>query len=151
VSFKPSVSATGFTLMELIVVLAIIAVLASLVAPEVLRNASDARTQGARSQIEMFGLALEAYRLDNGVYPSTNQGLTALRTLPVSGEVPRNWRGPYVRRTIPDDPWGRQYQFISPGRENPDSYDLYSLGRDGRPGGSGEDADITSWGGPVRQ
>jgi general secretion pathway protein G len=136
--------------MELIVVIAIIAVLAGLVAPDVLRNAADARTQGARSQIEMFGLALEAYRLDNGVYPSTSQGLAALRTFPSTGEVPRNWRGPYLRRTVPDDPWGRPYQFVSPGRENSESYDLYSLGRDGRAGGEDEDADITSWGGVVR-
>src|ERR671918_724672 len=71
---------------------------------------------------------------------------TMLRPLPVSGEPPRNWRGPYLRRVVPNDPWGRAYLYAAPGRENPETYDLYSLGRDGRSGGEGEDADVTSWG-----
>ena len=83
--------------------------------------------------------------------PTTEQGLGALRTLPVSGEPPRNWRGPYLRRVIPNDPWGRAYVYTAPGRENTETFDLYSLGRDGRPGGEGEDGDVTSWGGEVRQ
>lgn len=141
----------GFTLIELLVVIAILAALAALVAPEVLRNAGDARTQAAKSQIEMLGLALDGYRLDNHAYPSNEQGLAALRTLPVSGELPRNWRGPYLRRVVPVDPWGRPYVYITPGRANPSGFDLYSLGRDGAPGGEGEDADATSWGGPVVQ
>ena len=100
----------GFTLIELLVVIAIIAVLAGVVAPEVLRNAGDAKAQAARSQVEMFGLALDAYRLDNDEYPTTEQGLAALRTMPVvggrNGALPRRWRGPYLRRVVPDDPWG---------------------------------------------
>lgn len=139
----------GFTLIEMIVVIAIIAALAAVVAPEIFRNVSDANEGAARSQIEIFGLALAQYRLDNHVYPTTDQGLSALRTMPRTGEPPRDWRGPYIRRTVPDDPWGRPYVYVSPGRVNPESYDLYSLGRDGRPGGEGEDADVTSWGGPV--
>lgn len=142
---------SGFTLIEILVVLAIIATLAALVGPSVFRNVGDSRAQAARSQLELFALALEQYRLDNHVYPGTEQGLTALRTMPVAGEPPPNWRGPYLRRVVPDDPWRRAYIYVAPGRENPESYDLYSLGRDGRPGGEGEDADVTSWGGPVRQ
>lgn len=141
----------GFTLIEILVVLAIIATLAALVGPSVFRNVGDSRTQAARSQIELFALALEQYRLDNHVYPATEQGLAALRTMPVTGEPPTNWRGPYLRRVVPDDPWRRPYIYVAPGRENPETYDLYTLGRDGRVSGEGEDADITSWGGPVRQ
>ena len=141
----------GFTLIEILVVLAIIATLAALVGPSVFRNVGDSRVHAAKSQVELFALALEAYRLDNHVYPSTEQGLAALRTLPVTGEPPRNWRGPYLRRVVPNDPWGRAYLYVAPGRENSETYDLYSLGRDGRPGGDGEDADVTSWGGAVRQ
>jgi general secretion pathway protein G len=154
VSRKASVASRGrggFTLIEILVVLAIIATLAALVGPSVFRNVGDSRTQAARSQLELFALALEQYRLDNHVYPATEQGLAALRTMPTTGEPPRNWRGPYLRRVVPDDPWGRAYLYEAPGRENPETYDLSSLGRDGRPGGEGEDADVTSWGGAVRQ
>lgn len=143
----------GFTLIELLVVIAIIAVLAGVVAPEVLRNAGDAKAQAARSQVEMFALALDAYRLDNDDYPSTEQGLAALRAMPViggrEGEPPKNWRGPYLRRVVPDDPWGKPYVYVAPGRVNSASYDLYTLGRDGKLGGEGEYADVTSWGGAV--
>ena len=145
----------GFTLIELLVVIAIIAVLAGVVAPEVLRNAGDAKGQAARTQVEMFALALDAYRLDNDEYPTTEQGLAALRTMPVtggaSGALPTRWRGPYLRRVVPDDPWEKPYVYIAPGRVNPQSYDLYTFGRDGKVGGEGEDADVTSWGGPVTQ
>jgi general secretion pathway protein G len=152
VSRKAGSGARGaFTLIEILVVLAIIATLAALVGPAVFRNVGDSRAQAARSQLELFALALEQYRLDNHAYPTTEQGLAALRTMPLSGEPPRNWRGPYLRRVVPDDPWGRAYLYTSPGRENSETYDLYSLGRDGRTGGEGEDADITSWGGPVRK
>lgn len=140
----------GFTLIEILVVLAVIATLAALVGPSVFRNVGDSRMQAARSQLELFALALEQYRLDNHVYPLTEQGLSALRTMPMTGQAAPNWRGPYLRRVVPDDPWGRPYTYVAPGRHNPETYDLYSLGRDGRPGGEGEDADITSWGGEVR-
>ena len=144
---------SGFTLLELLVVIAIIATLAAVVAPSVFRNVGDAKTASAKSQIEIFGLALNQYRIDNGVYPSTTQGLDALRTQPSTvggdGEPPANWRGPYLSRIVPPDPWGRPYVYRAPGLVNTVSYDLYSLGRDGKPGGDGEDADITSWGGPV--
>ena len=133
----------------MLVVIAIIGTLAAVVAPAVFRNVGDAKGNAARSQVELFALALDAYRMDNDAYPSTDQGLSALRTMPTAGEMPRNWRGPYLRRTVPLDPWGRAYVYTSPGRENPTSYDLYTLGRDGKAAGDGEDADITSWGGAV--
>ena len=141
---------SGFTLIEMIVVIAIIATLAAVVAPAVFRNVGDAKSSAAKSQIEVFALALNAYRMDNDVFPSTDQGLAALRTLPTTGDLPRNWRGPYLSKIVPNDPWGRPYVYVSPGTVNQESYDLYSLGRDGKPGGTDEDADITSWGGPVQ-
>ena len=141
----------GFTLLELLVVIAIIATLAAVVAPSIFRNVGDAKVSAAHSQIDVFVLALNAYRLDNDAFPATEQGLEALRTQPVGGVPAANWRGPYLMRVVPPDPWGRPYLFISPGRENPTAFDLYTLGRDGQVGGTGEDADITSWGGPVRQ
>jgi general secretion pathway protein G len=103
----------------------------------------------AKSQVEIFALALDSYRLDNDAFPTTAQGLDALRVLPTVGDPPRNWRGPYLRKLVPHDPWGRPYLYVAPGKENPTSYDVYTLGRDGAIGGEGEDADITSWGGPV--
>jgi general secretion pathway protein G len=150
VSVKRRGSHDGFTLIEMLVVLAIIATLAGVVAPAIFRNAGDAKIQAARSQVETLGLALEAYRLDNDSYPSSDQGLGALWDKPTTGEPPRNWRGPYLRRQVPGDPWGRPYVYASPGKQNPTTYDLYSLGRDGKASGAGEDGDITSWGGGVR-
>jgi general secretion pathway protein G len=137
----------GFTLIELMVVIVVIAILAGLVGPMVFGNVGDAKLQAARAQIELFGLALDAYRLDNDVYPTSAQGLAALRAMPATEPVPRRWRGPYLRKGVPLDPWGRPYLYRAPGEVDPASYDLFSLGRDGRPGGAGEDADITSWGG----
>lgn len=139
----------GFTMLELLVVLAIIATLAAVVAPSLFRNVGDAKTGAASTQIQALALALDGYRLDNDEYPSTEHGLSVLRSLP-SGAMPKNWRGPYLQRAVPLDPWGRAYVYRSPAREDASSFELYTLGRDGRIGGEGEDADITSWGGPVR-
>jgi general secretion pathway protein G len=140
----------GFTLLELLVVLAIIVTLAAVVAPNVFRNVGDAKSGAAKAQIESLVLALNTYRLDNDAFPTTEQGLAALRTLPASGDAPRNWRGPYIQRAVPTDPWGRPFAYVSPGRaEQTGSFELYSLGRDGKVGGEGEDADVTSWDGPV--
>ena len=141
----------GFTLIELLVTIAIIATLAAIVAPALFGNVGEARRNSARSQIQILALALDAYRLDNDAFPTTDQGLEALRTMPVSGEPPGNWKGPYLRQLVPIDPWGRPYVYTAPGLVNPNSYDLYTLGKDGKPGGEGEDADITSWNGPVHQ
>jgi len=141
----------GFTLIELLVVISVIAILAALVAPSVFRNVGDAKVAAAKSDIEAIGLALDAYALHGGSYPTTGQGLAALVTAPSgSTTATTGWRGPYLRKGIPMDPWGHQYAYTSPGIANPASYDLVSFGRDGRPGGQGEDADLTSWGGPAR-
>jgi general secretion pathway protein G len=145
-----SVPRRAFTLIELIVVIAIIATLAAVVAPAIFQNVGDAKISAAKSQVEMLGLALNAYRLDNDRFPTTDQGLEALRTMPVTGDIPRNWRGPYLTRLVPNDPWGRAYVYVAPGARNPRSYDLFTLGRDGSAGGVDEDSDVTSWGGPVR-
>lgn len=143
-------SRVGFTLIEMLVVIAIIATLASVIAPAVFRNVGDSKTAAAKSQVELFAMALGAYRLDNDAYPSTEQGLEALRSLPANGEIRRRWRGPYLTRVLAPDPWGRAWIYVSPGIVNPTTFDLYTLGRDGKLGGDGEDADVTSWGGPVQ-
>lgn len=135
----------GFTLIEMLVVVLVIGVLAALVAPNVFRNVATAKQAAARSQVELLGAALDSYRLDNDAYPTTTQGLEALRREPLMEPRPRAWRGPYVRKEIPLDPWGHPYVYHSPGVANPWSYDLLSYGRDGKEGGEGEDADILSW------
>jgi len=138
----------GFTLIEILVVITVIAILASLVTPMVFRNVGDAKATAAKAQIELLGLALDTYRLHNDQYPSTAQGLAALIALPVGEPSARVWRGPYLKRAVPDDPWGRPYHYESPGATSPDGYDLLSYGRDGQPGGTGEDADVSA-AGPV--
>lgn len=137
--------AAGFTLIEMLVVIVVIAVLATLVAPNVFRHVESAKDATARSQIEMLGAALDAYRLDNGRYPTTQQGLDALWREPSLDPRPRAWRGPYLRKDVPLDPWGRPYVYRSPGERTTLGYELLSLGADGQPGGENEDADITSW------
>jgi general secretion pathway protein G len=137
--------ARGFTLVEILVVVIVLGLLAGLVAPQIIGRVSEARTATARTQIEMMSVALDSYRLDNGRYPTTQQGLEALRTKPSVEPIPLGWRGPYLRREVPVDPWGRPYEYRSPGDQNPQSFDLFTLGLDGAPGGEGEDADVTSW------
>ena len=137
--------AAGFTLIEVLVVIGVIAVLATLVAPSVFQHVGAAKDVTARSQIEMLGAALDAYRLDNGRYPTTEQGLAALWTAPSSAPRPDSWRGPYLRKDVPLDPWRHPYVFRNPGQANPNGYDLLSHGEDGSPGGQGAAADITSW------
>ena len=132
----------GFTLLEVLVVLAVIALLAAIVGPEIVGRVGDARTTAARTQMEILGLALDNYRLDSGGYPTTDQGLAALRERPRRGPSPINWRGPYLKKAVPLDPWGRAYVYRNPGERNAAGYDLATLGRDGTSGGDGEDADI---------
>lgn len=138
-------SRTGFTLLEILVVIIVLGLLAGLVGPRIIGRVSEAKGATARTQLELLGVALDNYRLDNGYYPTTEQGLAALRERPRAEPVPRNWRGPYLRRDVPLDPWDRPYVYENPGEHNPDSFDLYSYGRDGQPGGEGEDEDVTNW------
>jgi general secretion pathway protein G len=135
---------SGFTLIEILVVIVVIAILATLVAPNIFQHVGAAKSATAKSQIEMLGAALDAYRLDNGRYPSTEQGLNALWEKPTI-DPPANWRAPYLRKPVPVDPWGRPYVFLFPGQVNTQGYDLLTYGQDGKPGGDGEDADILSW------
>lgn len=133
---------SGFTLLELVVVIIVLGLLAGIVAPQIISRLSEAKTTTARTQIELLSVALDGYRLDNGSYPTTEQGLAALREKPTRPPVPANWRGPYLRKSVPVDPWGRPYLYRSPGEKNPGAFDLESLGRDGKLGGEGEDADV---------
>lgn len=130
----------GFTLIELLIVMIILGLIASLVAPKMFSRVSSAKTGTARTQIELFGSALDAYRLDNGMYPTSAQGLDALREQVQGVDT---WRGPYLPKPVPLDPWNRPYLYKSPGDHG--DYDLYSYGMDGQPGGEGEDEDIFSW------
>ena len=133
----------GFTLMELMVVLIVIGLLAGLVAPQIIGRVGDARVTTANAQIAMLGVALENYRLDNGAYPTTEQGLAALRKRPTNPPVPTNWKGPYLKKDVPLDPWGRAYIYRTPAKDDSTGFELVTLGRDGRPGGSGEDKDLS--------
>ena len=135
----------GFTLIELLVVIMVLGVLATLVAPNIFRHVGTAKETTARTQIEMLGAALDAYRLDTGRYPTTEQGLVALSQEPTSQPRPMNWRGPYLRKAVPLDPWGNPYIYRAPGTASGTGYDLLSAGADGKPDGTGEDADIVSW------
>ncbi len=132
--------AAGFTLLELLVVIVIIGLLAGYVGPKYFNQVGKSEIKVARAQIDSFEKALDQYRLDNGHYPSTAQGLAALMTKPAA-EV--KWDGPYLKKALPADPWGNPYQYRQPGDHG--EYDLLSYGRDGQSGGAGEDADITSW------
>lgn len=134
----------AFTLIEILVVIVVIAILATLVAPNVFQHVGTAKQTTAKSQIEMLASALDAYRLDTGSYPTTQQGLAALWEQPTI-DPPSNWKGPYLRKPVPPDPWGRQYVFLAPGDVNPRGFDLLSYGADGKLGGEGEDADVVSW------
>lgn len=144
-SLRPALRSGGFTLIEVMVVILILGLLATVVAPSIFQQVDTAKQTTARSQIEMLGAALDAYRLHNDRYPTTEQGLEALRREPLSEPRPSDWRGPYLRKEVPVDPWGEPYVYRSPGTANPWAYDLLSRGRDGEPGGEGEDADIRSW------
>ena len=131
------------TLIEIIVVMVVLGLLAGVVGTQVFGRVGESRAQTARTQIEQFGVQLDLYRLDNGSYPTTDQGLAALREPPGAPPLPRAWKGPYSKKDIPADPWGNPYEYRSPGERG--AYEIVSLGADGREGGEGEDADVVSW------
>lgn len=133
--------AHGFTLLELLVVMVIIGLLASYVAPRFFDQIGKSEAKAARAQLDAFDKALAAYRLDTGHFPSGDQGLKALVDRPASEP---KWSGPYLAKALPPDPWGRPYLYRAPGEHGRD-YDLLSLGKDGLRGGSAENADISVW------
>lgn len=130
----------GFTLLELLVVLVVLGLLVSIVGPKYLNQLGKSEAKAASAQIASLSKALDIYRLDVGRYPSSETGLLALSTNP--GNEPK-WKGPYLQKDVPLDPWGRPYVYKAPGEHG--DYDLMSLGKDGNPGGADENADITSW------
>ena len=135
----------GFTLIELMVVIVILGVLAGLIIPRIMGRPEEARQMKAQIQIESMETALRLYKLDNGGYPSTEQGLSALIEPPTVGELPRAWReqGYLEKGKVPKDPWDNEYIYLSPGTHG--DYDLISYGADGEAGGEGKDKDINSW------
>ncbi len=133
---------SGFTLIEIMLVVIIITILASLVVPRFAGQSQKARVAAAQAQISSLGVALDMYELHNGSYPSTEQGLEALRVAPSSDPAPADWQGPYMKKDIPLDPWKHPYVYVSPGEHNPETYDLYSRGPDGQDGGGD---DVTNW------
>jgi general secretion pathway protein G len=132
---------TGFTLLELLVVMVILGLLAGYVAPKYFAQLGKAEAKTAKAQLEALGKALDMYRLDTGHYPPTELGLTALQVRPQNEP---KWNGPYLKSDVPLDPWGRAYQYKYPGEHG--DFDLFSLGKDGQPGGAGDASDVTNWG-----
>ncbi|PKN32962.1 MAG: type II secretion system protein GspG [Deltaproteobacteria bacterium HGW-Deltaproteobacteria-19] len=132
-------SRLGFTLVEMLVVMVILALLAALVGPRIFPKLGKGKQSAAKAQIELLGQALDHYRLDVGHLPTTQEGLKAL----VVNSGVEKWDGPYLKKELPNDPWGKPYIYQSPGTHG--EYDLFSYGRDGSPGGDGEDEDVVSW------
>ena len=130
----------GFTLIELLVVMVILGLLVAMVGPRLFGKVGQSKLGAAQAQIELFGTALDAFRLDVGRYPTTAEGLQSLQEKPAGAE---NWAGPYLRKQIPLDPWGKSYLYKAPGDNG--EYDLISYGADGQAGGEGENQDVVSW------
>jgi len=130
----------GFTLIEMLIVMVILGLLAALVGPRMFGKVGKSKQKAAKAQIALFETALDTYRLDTSRYPTSDQGLQALRVKPSGVE---RWDGPYLPKEIPMDPWGHPYKYRSPGEHG--DYDIISLGADGTEGGEGEDADVVSW------
>ncbi|PRN05147.1 type II secretion system protein GspG [Pseudomonas sp. LLC-1] len=135
----------GFTLIEIMVVVIILGVLGALVLPNVMSRPDHAKLTAARTDIQSIATALEIYRLDNGRYPTTAQGLEALVRRPTLAPLPRQWSAQGYLKRQAMDPWGAPYQYANPGTRSDQGYDLFSLGADGQPGGEDADADIGNW------
>ena len=135
---------TGFTLLELLVVVAIIGLLAAYVGPKYFSQIGRSEQALAKSQLESFRRALGAYRIDVGAFPTTEEGLAALTARPSDGARSARWRGPYLEKSVPADPWGRPYVYRSPGSQD-NEYEVLSYGKDGQPGGTDDNADVLGY------
>ncbi|MGO1691600.1 MAG: type II secretion system major pseudopilin GspG [Marinobacter sp.] len=133
----------GFTLIEIMVVMVILGLLVAIVAPNIMGRSDQAKVTVAETQLTNISKALDIYRLDNSHYPSTQQGLDALKSKPTGNPEPKNWSPDGYMKNIPQDPWNNDFQYVSPGTEG--AYDLYSYGSDGQEGGDGDAADISLW------
>lgn len=142
---KHFISIRGFTLLELIVVVFILSLLVTIVAPRIIGRTDDARVAEAKVQIKNFETALKLFKIDNGFYPDTQQGLESLIEIPTTGRIPKKYRpGGYLeQKKVPLDPWGNQFVYISPGMQG--DFDIMSYGADDKEGGEDKDADIKSW------
>jgi general secretion pathway protein G len=139
----PHTGQQGFTLIEILIVVVILGILAGLIVPRIMDRPDQARVVAAKNDIQAIISALKLYRLDNGSYPSSQQGLEALVKRPESGDIPLNWKpGGYLER-LPKDPWGSDYQYLNPGVHG--EIDVFSFGADRKPGGENYDADVGSW------
>jgi general secretion pathway protein G len=136
-------AASGFTLIEVMVVVVILSILAAIVVPNVMSSPDEARIVKAKQDIRALESALNLYRLDNYVYPSTEQGIQALVTRPTTPPEPQNWKAEGYIDRLPTDPWGHPYQYLSPGQNG--EFDLYSMGADGQLDGQGVNADVSNW------
>jgi general secretion pathway protein G len=141
-SARAAAAARGFTLIEIMVVITILGILAALIVPRIVGRTDDARIAAAKQDIAQVMSALKLYRLDNGRYPTTEQGLRALIEKPAMEPIPNNWKKNLERNDMPKDPWGNEYKYLNPGLKG--EIDVFSYGRDGQPGGEGPDADIDS-------
>jgi general secretion pathway protein G len=139
-NLKLNTKIQGFTLLELLVVMVIIGLLAGYVGPKYFEQIGKSETKTAKAQIDALGKALDQFRIDTGSYPTTEQGLEALNKNPSNNP---KWAGPYLKKSVPNDPWDKPYLYKSPGEHS--DYDLYSLGKDGQQGGTKEAEDVTNW------
>ena len=144
-ALKQGLSQKGFTLIELLVVILILGLLAGIIGPRLFGHTDEAKQTKARVQIENLSSAIKMYKLDNGVFPTTEQGLESLVVMPQSGAVPKKWKkgGYLAKKQVPKDPWGSEYVYLSPGVH--DDFDISSYGADGLPGGEDVNKDINSW------
>ncbi|GLK88427.1 type II secretion system major pseudopilin GspG [Pseudomonas turukhanskensis] len=142
-TMQPGRRQSGFTLIEIMVVVVIIGILAALIVPQVMSRPDQAKITVARGDVKGISAALDMYKLDNHVYPNTQQGLEALVKKPSGNPPAKNWNAAGYLKRLPVDPWGNPYQYLSPGSKGP--FDLYSFGADGKEGGTDNDADIGNW------
>lgn len=136
----------GFTLLEILGVLTLLAAIITLVAPNVIKQTQKGQIKAAQAQVNSLKAVLNSYYLDNSAYPSTEQGLKALYEKPTVPPIPENWNGPYLEENkLPKDPWGRELKYVCPGTHNPDKFDIFTLGSDNAEGGEGSNADFGNW------